>query len=51
MLNYIGQTVYSNQKVDLKSHKVNVTNLTPGVYFIKVATEGGTKTVKITVTK
>jgi hypothetical protein len=51
VLNYIGQTVYSNQKVDNRSQKVNVSNLTTGIYFVKVSTENGTKTVKITVTR
>jgi hypothetical protein len=51
VLNYIGQTVYSNQKVDNKSQKVNISNLTTGIYFVKVSTENGTKTVKITVTR
>jgi hypothetical protein len=51
VLNYIGQTVYSSQNIGLKSQKVNVQNLAEGIYFVKVATSDGTKTVKITVTK
>ncbi len=51
VLNYIGQTVYTRQNVSEKSLKVNVANLTAGVYFVKVTTVEGIKTVKITVTK
>jgi hypothetical protein len=51
ILNYIGQTVYTRQNVSAKSLKVNVANLTTGVYFVKVTTVEGIKTVKITVTK
>jgi hypothetical protein len=51
VLNYIGQTVYTRQNVSAKTVKVNVANLTTGVYFVKVTTVEGIKTVKITVTK
>jgi hypothetical protein len=51
VLNYIGQTVYSKQNVSEKTQKVNVANLAAGVYFVKVTTTEGIKTVKITVTK
>jgi hypothetical protein len=51
VLNYIGQTVYTKQNISEKTYKVNVANLTAGVYFVKVTTTEGIKTVKITVTK
>jgi hypothetical protein len=51
VLNYIGQTVYTRQNVSEKTVKVNVANLTTGVYFVKVTTTEGIKTVKITVTR
>jgi hypothetical protein len=51
VLNYIGQTVYTRQNVSEKTLKVNVVNLTAGVYFMKVTTVEGIKTVKITVTR
>jgi hypothetical protein len=51
VLNYIGQTVYTRQNVSAKTIKVNVANLTTGVYFVKVTTVEGIKTAKITVTR
>jgi len=51
VLNYIGQTVITRNNVSEKSVKVNVSELTTGVYFVKVTTVDGIKTVKITVTK
>ena len=51
VLNYIGQTVYTRQNVSEKTLKVNVANLTTGIYFVKVTTVEGIKTVKITVTR
>jgi hypothetical protein len=51
VLNYIGQKVYAMNEIGAKSHKVNVSNLITGIYFVKVTTENGTKTMKITVTK
>jgi hypothetical protein len=51
MLNYIGQSVYSRRDVNEKAMKVNVSNLTAGVYFVKVTTAEGIRTVKITVSR
>ena len=51
VMNYVGQTVYQNLKVDGKTTRFNVSNLQAGIYFVKVATEQGTRTVKITVTR
>jgi hypothetical protein len=51
MMNFIGQTVYSNTAVDSKTMKVNVSTLATGVYFVKIATDQGTRITKITVTK
>jgi hypothetical protein len=50
VLNYIGQTVYTNNNVNLKNAKLNVTSFKAGVYFVKVTTTSGIKTTKITVT-
>jgi hypothetical protein len=50
VLNYIGQTVYTNMNVNLKNIKLNVTGFKAGVYFVKVTTTSGIKTTKITVT-
>ncbi len=50
MLNYVGQTVYNKQNVDTKAAKINVSGLLNGVYFVKVTTTQGIRTVKITVT-
>jgi hypothetical protein len=50
VLNYIGQTVYMNKNVNLKKTQLNVTAFKAGVYFVKITTESGIKTTKITVT-
>jgi hypothetical protein len=50
VLNYIGQTIYTNNNINLKSLQLNVTSFKAGVYFVKVTTVSGTKTTKITVT-
>jgi hypothetical protein len=50
VLNYIGQTIYTNKNVDARTLKLNVSGFTAGVYFVKVTTTSGTKTTKITVT-
>jgi hypothetical protein len=50
VLNYIGQTIYTNKDINLKSLQLNVTSFKAGVYFVKVTTVSGIKTTKITVT-
>jgi hypothetical protein len=50
VMNFVGQTVYSNSNVAAKTAKINVTTLRSGVYFVKVSTDQGVRTVKITVT-
>jgi hypothetical protein len=50
VMNFVGQTVYTVSDVRLKTAKVNVTTLTAGVYFVKVTTDQGIRTAKITVT-
>ncbi|MEI6899803.1 MAG: T9SS type A sorting domain-containing protein, partial [Bacteroidota bacterium] len=50
MMNYIGQSVF-NKFVDNKKTQVNVSTLAPGVYFVKITTDQGTRTTKITVEK
>ena len=51
VMNFIGQQVYTQRGVDALSTKVNVLNLRAGVYFVKVTTDKGVRTVKITVTR
>jgi hypothetical protein len=51
VLNFIGQTVYTNNFVESRKLQVNVSTLAPGVYFVKIATVEGTRTTKITVSK
>jgi hypothetical protein len=51
MMNFIGQSVYTNMVVNNKAMQVNVSTLAPGVYFVKITTDQGTRTTKITVTK
>jgi hypothetical protein len=50
VMNFVGQTVYRNSNVAAKTAKINVTTLRSGVYFVKVSTDQGVRTVKITVT-
>jgi len=50
VINFVGQTVYTNSNVDAKTAKIDVTMLKVGVYFVKVSTSEGVRTVKITVT-
>jgi hypothetical protein len=50
VLNYIGQTVYKNNDVNLKVTKLDVASFTAGVYFVKITTTAGIKATKITVT-
>ena len=50
VINFVGQTVYSNNKVDSKTAKIDVTAFKVGVYFVQVSTSEGVRTVKITVT-
>jgi hypothetical protein len=50
VLNYIGQTIYTNNNVNLMKAQLNTTSFKAGVYFVKVTTTSGIKTTKITVT-
>jgi hypothetical protein len=50
VINFVGQTVYTVSNVDTKITKLNVSTFKSGVYFVKVTTSEGTRTVKITVT-
>jgi hypothetical protein len=50
VLNYIGQTIYTNNNVNLKKAQLNVISFKSGVYFVKITTTSGIKTTKITVT-
>jgi hypothetical protein len=51
ILNYIGQKVYDRQNLTGKTEMVNVATLNTGVYFVKVTTVQGIKTVKIMVNR
>ena len=51
VLNYTGQTVYRNTTVNQKLTQFNVSNLQSGIYFVKLTTEVGTVSTKITVTR
>jgi hypothetical protein len=50
VINFVGQTVYTSSNVDAKTAKIDVTTFKVGVYFVKVTTTEGVRTVKITVT-
>ena len=51
VMNFIGQSVYTNTMVDNTKMQFNVSTLATGVYFVKITTDQGTRTTKITVTK
>ena len=51
VMNFVGQAVYNVNNVASKTAKINVTTLTSGVYFVKVTTDQGIRTAKITVTR
>jgi len=50
VINFIGQQVYSSSNVESKTIKIDVSAFAVGVYFVKVSTTEGMRTVKITVT-
>jgi hypothetical protein len=50
VMNFVGQTIYTNSDVAMKTAKINVVTFKSGVYFVKVSTSEGVRTVKITVT-
>jgi hypothetical protein len=50
VMNFAGQTVLINRNVESKTAKLDVTSFKAGVYFVKVSTTEGIRTVKITVT-
>ncbi len=50
VMNFVGQTVYTIGNADAKTAQLNVTSFKAGVYFVKVSTSAGIRTVKITVT-
>jgi len=50
VMNFVGQTIYTNSNVESVNAKINVTSFKAGVYFVKVSTSEGVRTVKITVT-
>jgi len=51
VLNYVGQMVYNKKDVETKVAKINVSSFQSGVYFVKVTTDQGVRTVKITVAR
>ncbi len=50
VMNFVGQTVYTNTDVAAMNTKISVATLKSGVYFVKVTTTEGVRSVKITVT-
>ena len=50
VMNFVGQTIYTNSDVAAMTAKLNVSTFKTGVYFVKVSTSEGVRTVKITVT-
>jgi hypothetical protein len=51
VMNFIGQMVISENTTMTKQVKINTSSLQAGVYFVKVTTSGGIRTVKITVVR
>ena len=49
VLNYIGQTVYKTNDINLKTTKLDVAAFNVGEYVVKITTINGIKTAKITV--
>ena len=49
VLNYIGQTVYRTNDVNLKIIKLDIAGFTAGEYFVKITTMSGIETTKVTV--
>jgi hypothetical protein len=50
VLNYLGETVYKAARINQKATHLKVSSFKAGVYFVKVPTESGIFTTKITVT-
>jgi len=50
VMNFVGQTVYTVNGIDTKAARLNTATFKAGVYFVKVSTSEGVRTVKITVT-
>ena len=49
VLNYIGQTIYRTNDVNLKITKLDVSSFNAGEYFVKITTMSGIETTKVTV--
>jgi hypothetical protein len=49
VLNYIGQTIYMANDVNLKVTKLDIAGFNAGEYFVKITTMSGIKTTKVTV--
>jgi hypothetical protein len=49
MMSYLGQLVYTRNNVDSKFVQIDVSSFSAGVYFLKINTDQGIKTTKITV--
>ena len=50
VLDYIGKVIYRNDAVNLTNTKLDVASFNAGVYFVKISTSVGIKTMKLTVT-
>jgi len=51
VLNFIGQTVYTQISSDTKLLSISTTTLEAGVYFLRINTSVGIRTVKITIVR
>jgi hypothetical protein len=49
VLNYIGQTIYKTNDINLKVIKLDVGSFNAGEYFVKITTMSGIETTKVTV--
>ncbi len=51
MMNFIGQSVYTNPFVENRRLQVNVSALQPGVYVVRITTNQGNRVTKITISR
>ena len=51
VINFIGQKVYTDNSVNSMFDKINTSSLQAGIYFVKVTTSKGIRTVKITIVR
>ena len=51
MLSYLGQSVFTKSNLEMKQFQIDISNLPTGVYFVKIQTDRGIMSTKITVNR